>query len=269
MSRDIKITLHIIVPVLVWLVLSGMYFSGHIVLQRLVSPKLPPLAVNTWREYGLLENLQNLLLLSMVGVAAHGALVARERGRRLGLVLLAMVALVVLLEEMDYGTLWASYARAAPLEWFVPETLWSPALAEAGQRVDAFNLHTAHGRFTWMKKIADVCTFAFFVVLPLVVKRGNGTGLLARWSPDRWMVVTTGIMAFLRLMTHNIARWDATALARVAAAGGRVWETGSMGSNLSEFGELLLYYCCALYLFQQAYTQLSAAAVSVPRRPPS
>lgn len=258
MSRTVKIVLHLIAPVAVWMALSGMYFSRHVVMQRLVSPKLPPLAINTWREYGLLENLQILVLLSMAGVAIHGAILARERMRTAGLALGAALALFVLLEEVDYGTLWLNYARAAPLEWFEPETRWPPALRSASYRVDAFNLHTAGERFRWMKRGADVFTFMLLVVFPLVVRRFKAATRWASWAPDPWLVATVCVMVVLRFLIHAIAGWDEQALASVTATGGTIWENGSMSSNLSEFGELLLYYCFFLYVVQQVYTGASA-----------
>ena len=225
-----------------------MYFSGHIVLQRLVSPKLPPLPLNIWREFGLLENLQNLFLLSTAGIALLGALRGQGRRRRLGFALAAALATFIFLEEVDYGVQWAHYLRADQLDWFRPETEWPAELTEQSRVIEAFNLHTSGARFKSMKRAADIFVAVFFGLVPLVAARFR-PGRLASWAPDRFMVFTVIAMAALRVMTHLLAFWEEQTVQRVLAAGGTPWELGSIRFNLSEFGELLVYYCFLLYVF--------------------
>ena len=94
------------VPLLATVLMAGMYFSRDLVAQRLVAPKLPPLPFHSWREFGLLENAQHLLLLASFVVLLAGARRATERLQRAGFVVAAAMTLFIFLEEVDYGVHW-------------------------------------------------------------------------------------------------------------------------------------------------------------------
>jgi len=77
------------------------YYSGVPALRQIVAP-------DSGKEFGLVENVQNLLLLAIAGVA-----VARLRRKKLaweraGLLVLLLGAVFMLLEETDYGMQYTS-----------------------------------------------------------------------------------------------------------------------------------------------------------------
>ena len=65
-----KLVIYLVVPAGVTLALILAYFSGVSWLQALVSPRIAGMHPDSSREFGLLENLQNLYLLGIVVVAA-------------------------------------------------------------------------------------------------------------------------------------------------------------------------------------------------------
>ena len=66
-----KLFFYLILPFLMSMTLTGMYFSGNIVLQRLVSPALPPMSPDAWREFGLLENVANIFILILFCLSCY------------------------------------------------------------------------------------------------------------------------------------------------------------------------------------------------------
>ncbi|HRT06596.1 MAG TPA: hypothetical protein P5204_12955, partial [Kiritimatiellia bacterium] len=93
-----KWLVYLVLPVTATAAMATLYFSDHLVAQRLVAPKLPPLSYHSWREFGLLENAQAaLLLVSFVALLA-GAKRATETLQRAGFVF-AAAALFLFLEE--------------------------------------------------------------------------------------------------------------------------------------------------------------------------
>ena len=77
MNTRTKWIVYGIVPAALNITAQGMYFSGDLVLQRLICPKLPPLSRNAYREFGLLANVQNLLLIVIAAVFTAGTVRAR------------------------------------------------------------------------------------------------------------------------------------------------------------------------------------------------
>ena len=120
-----RIIIFFILPLGLGLGLLGMYFSSNLVLQRLVSPKLPPLNVDLWREFGLLESLQVLFLLAIVAISTVAVFRKKTRLERTGFLVIALVSLFVLLEETDYGLTYVAYAQSpTDIAWFTPEAQW-------------------------------------------------------------------------------------------------------------------------------------------------
>lgn len=268
MTRQRALIVYVLVPVALGTLLLGLYFSRVPALQRLVSPKLPPLAENTWREYGVLENLQNALLLVMVVLAVRGAARAGPGRRRRLLAATAVLAALVFLEETDYGAHALRWVNAGDLQTLAPESAWSEADRKASRAQVWFNLHTGGERFKPVKRLVNGGVIVFFVLVPLVAARLR-PGRSARWVPSLWLAAATVVGGLVRISAHALARWERASLARTVEAGGTPWETGSLGSNLSEFGELFLYYGALLYLVEQLSRprdDQSAAPVAAGRR---
>jgi hypothetical protein len=253
-----KVIIYLILPLLISSILATMYFSPSLVAQRLVSPKLPPLPADSWRELGLLENAQNLCLLVMVISAVVGALRSGERIQRAGFAMLALFCVFIFLEEVDYGTHWYKYLTSeAKFEWFKPMPTWDPATIEqmAGER-SKVNLHN-HGNMTKIfKTFSDTLIALLFVVLPLVAP-----WIRNRWvrylAPERYVVLTVFVMVTMSKVIHLVGKLEKKALRDALLSSLRPsWELGSITFNLSEFREFNVYYLFMVYLLMLVFTKI-------------
>jgi MFS family permease len=243
-----KLVIYLVIPAVLTGGMAAMYFSGDPVAQRLVAPKLPPLDSHSWREFGLLENGQTLLLAVMVATLAAGAWRARAWRVRAGFVLAALFALFILLEEIDYGKHWREYAGCEEsIEWFrpVPHGEWNP-LEEKKAQGASFTVHQRH-LTTEFKVVGDVLLIALFVVLPLAAPRVRNRWV--RWAaPSRYAVLTVIAMLLTSQAVHTVGR-SLRHRYRDEVRRGEApqWELGSLVNNLSEFREFNAYYLYAVY----------------------
>ena len=83
-------------PTFIGGILVAMHFSGIQWMQTFVSPA-------THRELGAPENIQNLIILSVIFLACKGAQRKAWKIEKIAFVIVAAVSLFLLLEEMDYG----------------------------------------------------------------------------------------------------------------------------------------------------------------------
>jgi len=258
-----KLLVYLIVPAAVSLALTAMYFSGNIVLQRIVCPKLPPLSPDAWREFGLLEGLQNVVLLALAGVACAGALRKRHALERAAWAGLAVCTLFVFAEEIDYGAhLGAYFFGGTEFNWFQPMREWPPELVG---RIDLMaqpvNVHNQPGVNKVFKKAGDLLIGGVFVLLPLLAMRFRNKWLQYA-APDRYAILTVIAIVLLRSLTHALGSWEESQVGTLrdlmeafqtgqagdhaaALAAGR--EPGAISSNLSEFRELNFYYLLLVY----------------------
>ena len=89
-------------PMAVMSVLIAMCFSGVRILETIVvMPYLESIAAASRRELGLLENLQNVLILAALIVAVRAAWKTKVRGARFFFGVFAAGRLFMLLEDID------------------------------------------------------------------------------------------------------------------------------------------------------------------------
>jgi hypothetical protein len=180
-----KLLIFLAVPAVVNLLLIGMYYSGNTALQRIVSPDLPDREYD--REFGLLENLQNLLLLTIIAVGTAAAVRKRERWQRVLFAVIVAGATVVLLEEIDYGLHYYEYLRGVPTE----------------EIADVRGVHNVEN-VNDLKKAIDVGVALLFVVLPLALRRSNHP-LVVYFRPTLWYTATLVLMVALsKLVAHPL-----------------------------------------------------------------
>ena len=258
-----KLFVYLIVPAAVSLALTAMYFSGNIVLQRIVCPKLPPLSPDAWREFGLLEGLQNVVLLALVGVACAGALRKRHALERAAWAGLAVCTLFVFAEEIDYGAhLRAYFFGGTEFNWFQPMREWPPELVgQIDLMAQPVNVHNQPGVDKILKKANNIMIGGVFVLLPLLAMRFRNKWLQYA-APDRYAILTVIAIVLLRSLTHALGSWEESQVGTLrdlmeafqtgqagdhaaALAAGR--EPGAISSNLSEFRELNFYYLLLVY----------------------
>lgn len=198
----------------------GLYFSGNETLQEIVSPRMPQMHPDSGREFGLLENLQNLVLLVMVGVALGAARRKTPKWEKGLFAAIAAFALFVFLEEIDYGLHFYEYLRGIP---------WNRA-------VKARNVHNVGNRTQVAKQVVDVAMVIFFVIGPVVFARSTRPWI-RYFTPDRYSVLTMVAMGIVHVSAHGLRDWG-------------VGSEGTIHKNLSEFRELVTYYLFLLYLIE-------------------
>lgn len=245
-----KILFYLCIPLLMSCILTGMYFSGNIVLQRLVSPVLPPMSPDAWREFGLLENVANIMILILFALACYAVRIKKHLLERAGFSVLALLFLFVFVEEIDYGTHFYKYATSDnEYNWFMPKTEWSQELIQSiDLDTKPFNLHNKGDAIDTVKKFVDVGMVLFFVVFPFI-----GSRFKNKWiryaTPDRFVILTILVIVVMRFVVHELGDWDEGLVRAAISSGGPInRELGSISNNLSEFRELNTYYLVAVYL---------------------
>jgi len=204
-----RLLAYLVLPALFMGLALALYYSGVPWMQSLAAP-----AAN--REFGLIENLQNLLLLGLAVVCWRAA---RDEAARLAARawrVLSVLVFVVFLEELDYGNhFWAlSQGRdssGAPL-----------------------SLHNQGNANEILKRSTDAGFAIWLGILPFFAAR-----LPARirpWIASRWSIATLLVGAVLSRVAHAL---DET-----------VSHNGSLTNNISEFREMATYWVVALYVME-------------------
>lgn len=195
------------------LTLVGMYFSGVGWLGDAVASAVS-------REYGLLESIQALTILVIFGLAVVALCRAASGRARVLALLLAAVSLVALLEELDYGMHLMELLRGLPPH----------------QGAEARNLHNIGDNTSRLKALNHLVMGLFFVVLPLVAA-WSSRPLLQRLAPHRLSIVTVILMVLVTQLAHLLDDSGAP-------------HNGSLTKNISEFGELFVYYLWLVYFWE-------------------
>ncbi|MCK5862166.1 MAG: hypothetical protein KAH38_06760 [Candidatus Hydrogenedentes bacterium] len=245
-----KLAVYLVIPFVLTTLLAVMYFSHIIVLQRLISPKLPPLLADSWREFGLLENIQNTFLLVMLVTLLAGIWRATERLQRAAFVFIMIFTLFVFLEEVDYGTHWYQYAVCEEgFDWFKPLPLADlMALKEVNDEAVSFNLHNQGEMTKVFKLVGDFSIIFLFVLIPLLAPYIKNR-YVRYAAPERYAIFTAIMMLATSKIIHLIGKIDKHFFKEAVLSGNEpAWEVGSISSNLSEFRELNIYYLFAVYL---------------------
>lgn len=223
-----RLNSHVLLPGFISLLLIAMYFSGNSFLQNIVAPKMDRVPFFSAREFGVLEMLQNFVLLYIVVFSIRCFKVSSDFWIRLVALCVVFISAFTFLEEIDYG--------AHFIEYFTGQH------ASMAQETWTRNLHNRVGPGGTqigdiLKIISYVGLLAGFVLAPLFFSsiRHPTIRLLV---PSRWVIVTIVMVALLGV------------LARALENAGYSTIEGSFGclhKNLSEFRELNLYYLLLLY----------------------
>ncbi len=210
-----KIIIFLGIPVLLSAIFIGGYFSGNHRLQELVAPLMN-------REYGLLENFQNLLLLAVILLAGYGIFRKRLLFEKIILGCILIGTLFLFLEEIDYGRLHYYYLIGQPIH-------------DRGNNQD-WNLHNLNQVNLFLKLGLDMGMIIFFIIFPLV--SWKSTNRLIRYlRPDPWFILTIIMMFIISRISHALNH---------AGLG----MNGALRRNMAEFREMNIYYVFLLYLVQ-------------------
>jgi len=196
--------------------LLAMAFSGVRILETIVAmPYLERVALPSRREFGLLENLQNLLILVTLIVAVRFALRNRVFAARVIFGAIAAVSVFMLLEELDYGLHYYEFLAGVPPD----------------ETAEVRNLHN-QGISTPLKSTGDLLLVLGFVVAPLALARVRHPWI-RYLTPDRYFLLTM-LCAFI--------------ISRIGHSFEDVAETFNFDKNIGEFRETVTYYIAMLYV---------------------
>ncbi len=232
-----KIVVYFVIPAVVTLALIAGYFSGIGWVQQAVSPRIPQLGPSSGREFGLLENIQNLLLLVIIATTAGGARRKALRLEKAAMAFLTVFAVFILLEEIDYGRHYYEYFAGIPPH-------------EAAQ---VRNIHNVGNLTNVIKGCLNVGMGLLFVVFPLAFAKSRSPAL-RYLAPDRWCILTMVAMVGCSRLAHALrdAGWD-TQL--------------TVNKNISEFREVSIYYIFMVYLYTLVFHRTYAANLSPVDKP--
>jgi hypothetical protein len=218
-----------ILPSLVVGLLIAAYFSGVPQLASIVSPPAN-------RELGLLENLQNVVLIAVMVVACRGLARAPSTVPKLWFVFIFLVTAFLFLEEINYG-----------------QHYWNAlhGIDQMGLK-KALSIHNVGKNSDRFKRAGDAVLVLFFVVLPLAgSKRGPAT--FRYFVPQRAIITTVVATLVLSQVAHLLNE--------------KAVVKGSLGKSISEFRELFTYYLGFLYVREVALRRqwpVAAPAVQAP-----
>jgi hypothetical protein len=205
--------------------LVAMYFSGVASLREVVSPEMSGVRPDWSREFGLLESLQNLLLLAIVVVAILGLRRKRLLAERIALWALLFGALFMLLEETDYGLHYVELLQG-----------WDAASSGVSGH---HNIHRIGYTQVVMQNIAKFGMLTFFGGFAIVFA-GSRNAVLRYVAPDRFSVLAILLVTALQELVWNLS-------ARAPDA------HGSLTGNEVEFAELGIYYIALLYAIDMVF----------------
>jgi len=215
-----KLLIFLIIPASISIFFIWSYFSGNLHLQELIAPVLN-------REYGLLENFQNLILIALIILAGYG--IARKRLFFEKVILVCVLAgsAFLFMEELDYGRHHYQYLRGDPIDDRVKDA--------EGNRSD-WNIHNQGNLNQIFKQTLDQGLIAFFVIFPLVTWKSTNR-MIRYLRPDPWFIITIVTMFIFSHIAHTLNRMG-------------LGRAGILHGNIAEFREILIYYVFLLYLLE-------------------
>ncbi len=226
-----KLLIYLIIPALISLIFVWGYFSGDLRVQELVAPRMN-------REYGLLENLQNLGLLALIALAVYGLTRKRLRFERVILVCVLAGGVFLFMEEIDYGRFHYRYLIGNPID---------SRVKDAEGKDSDWNIHNLGNINQLFKRTLDLGMIAFFIIFPLVTWKSTNR-LIRYLRPDPWFILT--MVTMLAVSRYSKAL-------NMAGLG----MDGALRANTAEFRELIVYYVFLIYLltfiFRRRYVSIS------------
>lgn len=229
-----KLLVYLIIPAVFSLLFVWGYFSGDLRIQELIAPRLN-------REYGLLENLQNLLLLAVIAIVAYGIIRKQLRLERIILGCILVGGIFLFMEEIDYGRHHYRYLIGDPIDNRIKDT---------NEDSNDWNLHNRGNINQLFKRTLDMGMIAFFIIFPLITWKSTNR-LIRYLRPAPWFILT--------MVTMIVISRYAKALNRAGLG-----MNGALQTNTAEFRELIVYYVFLLYLVTVIFRRRYVAKSEIP-----
>jgi len=203
-------------PTIVIGLMVYMYFSGIEWMQTLVAPVKN-------REFGLLENLQNVILISVVFVAVQGIRRKTLLLEKIAFFIVVLGSIFLLLEETNYGHHYMELLRGEKF------------------KVGFRNFHNMDRNqyLTIYTNIVYAILALFFCIYPLAARRST-IPWVRYLAPHPYSIGTVVSMVAVYQIAYFIYAHDAP-------------HNLSLNGNLTEFGEVFIHYIFFVYFFELVY----------------
>ncbi len=221
-----ELLIYVGVPAFFNALLIGLYFSGIESLQQLIAPTIRGLSSNVWREFGLLEQLQNISLLATIAILSLAAINKKNTLDRLLLLSSVLFFVFLFLEEIDYGIHF--------YEFFIGDNTGIEVRNWHNQRTDG------EQNVKKSKQLMDILMFVLFIVLPLIRDKIS-IQFIRNITPSRWFIVGFVLVIAMAKVAHLL---DDQGMGVINST------KGNLSGNISEFRELSNYYFFMLYALQ-------------------
>jgi len=217
----------ILIPASINLLCIALYFSGIKFAQQIVAPTVPWLLENSWREFGLLELLQNVVLLAILFLLLRAIKSHTLVLEKVFFALASSVVLFIFLEEIDYGLHFYELISGEHSERVIRN--WHNEETNNKQNV------------RYLQKAANVLMAIWFVVLPLFKNKINNP-FFRSFIPSRWFIGTFLVGVLISQLAHFLSKNDFAIIEGI--------QGNLKGNTTSEFRELNNYYLYLLYTIQ-------------------
>jgi len=211
------------IPVVTNALMIGLYFSGVKQAQELVAPTIEWLPWDSWREFGILEQLQNIYLIITLGLLSIAAVRNTAPLVKTLFVAGALVTLFLFLEEIDYGIHFHDFVTGQASE--VEVRNWHNQRTLGKQNV----------RF--LKPIKDTVIIVWFILFPLFANRISHQPV-KRIIPSRWFIAGFAVAFIASRFAHHFSGLGWGVIDGVP---------GNLKGNTSEFREASTFYLYMLY----------------------
>ena len=218
-----------LLPSILTIVLALCNYSGIHLLQTIVSPPIN-------REFGLLENLQNLVIILLIVLCFYTSYKRTHKLEKTVFFLGGLFFIIAFLEEIDYGLHFYEYYYNIQPE----------------EKKTIRNLHNIEENkyLYFVRQFIIITLVLFFILLPLI-KNKIENPYIKHFIPSR-MIMTTFVVyvlisgLFVRLLPklglpHN----------------------PSLKGNHQEFEELVSYYMILLYLLELVFIKPAKAKTKI------
>jgi hypothetical protein len=200
-------------PLILSFILMMFYFQGQNWMQELAASSYN-------REFGLVENTQNVLLIFTSYMAFRLLRIRNSGWLKLAYVLIFLTALFVFLEEIDYGQHYINYIN-------------NPDADQNRINPNIHNIPNVNNQL----RLFFYCLIAIFIIILPYFSSSTLPSLLMHFVPDIRLQLT--ILAFLVIskmagIFNNLSHFTNMAL----------------NGNISEFEELPLYYLFLVYVYE-------------------
>jgi hypothetical protein len=232
-----KTCAYFIAPFGLTLIMMAMYFSGLTILQQIISPTMDALYRQP-REFGLLENAQNIVLIVTIVFLVLGFRQKKTLLERAAMAFLAFCTFVIFLEEIDYGLHFYEYLSGIHVD----------------ESRDVRNFHNqGDDRTQTIKRNVDIGMALLFVILPFALYKAKNP-FIRYILPDRYAALTLIAAVLTRSLAHYLQDQG-------------YGEGGSIAKGISEFREFVTYWLIMIYFRDLALFRNWGETTTHPEKP--